>query len=303
MLRSSLGAFAALALSDRSLLAAPLGWGAPGEPSAEDAARLAAWVGTLRGDGLAAAGVPLGRAAVRVGELALGSPYVAGTLDAYLKAGGSPVEREPLTLSLSHFDCVCLVESCLGVARLAHRAGPPTWEGFGREVERMRYRGGERGSYASRLHYFSEWMLDNERRGLVRRLGKELGGERDARPLRFMTSHASAYPALSDPTTLTAIGAMERRLDDEPRWVVKTAHIAAVEDRLQTGDVLGFATDIPGLDVSHSALVYRDADGVARVLHAPLSGGEVQISRGTLPEYVAGIRHSTGVLVARPLLG
>ena len=82
----------------------------------------------------------------------------------YLKAGGSPVRTEPLTLSLTHFDCVTLVESCLAVARVA-RGGAPTWESFGREIERMRYRGGTAG-YASRLHYFSEWIADGERRGL-----------------------------------------------------------------------------------------------------------------------------------------
>jgi hypothetical protein len=37
------------------------------------------------------------------------------------------------------------------------------------------------------------------------------------------------------------------------------------------------------------------------VLHAPLSGGAVEVSRSTLPEYVAAIRRSTGILVARPL--
>jgi hypothetical protein len=38
-----------------------------------------------------------------------------------------------------------------------------------------------------------------------------------------------------------------------------------------------------------------------RVLHAPLSGGVVEITRATLPEYVAAIKRSTGVLVARPI--
>ena len=40
--------------------------------------------------------------------------------------------------------------------------------------------------------------------------------------------------------------------------------------------------------------------GVLRVLHAPLSGGSVEITRSTLPEYVAAIKRSTGILVARP---
>ena len=62
-------------------------------------------------------------------------------------------------------------------------------------------------------------------------------------------------------------------------------------------------TGIPGLDVTHSAFAYRDAKGVLRVLHAPLSGGAVEVTRSTLPEYVAAIRKATGILVARPLRG
>ena len=270
-------------------------------PSAEDRARLEEWVRVLRAEGLAAPAVPLGRAAVRVGELAVGTPYEAFTLEAYLKAGGSPVRTEPLTLSLTRFDCVSLVESCLAVARVAAREGAPEWDAFAREMERMRYRGGVREGYVSRLHYFSEWISDNERRGLARELGAELGGVADTRPLRFMTEHRESYPALEHPEVFREIAEMERSLDGRPRRVVRTARIPEVSDRIDTGDVLAFATSIEGLDVTHSAFAYRDREGVLRVLHAPLSGGVVEVTRSTLPEYVAGIRRSTGILVARPL--
>jgi hypothetical protein len=97
------------------------------------------------------------------------------------------------------------------------------------------------------------------------------------------------------------IEAQERRLDGHPRRVVPTGRIPQVADRLESGDVLAFATSIPGLDVSHAAFAYRDAGGILRVLHAPLSGGVVEVTRATLPEYVAAIRRATGILVARPL--
>lgn len=270
-------------------------------PLDADHVRLAAWSAELRADGLARRDVPLGRAAVRVGELAVGSPYVAYTLEEYMRAGGSPRSREPLTLWLTRFDCVSLVESCLAVARASRGGAAPSWERFGREVERMRYRGGVRKDYASRLHYFSEWIADGARRGLVRELGAELGGVADARPLRFMTEHREKYRALADARVFREVAAMERRLDAAPRHVVPTPRIADVSDRIESGDVLAFATAIPGLDVTHSAFAYRDSAGVLRVLHAPLSGGAVEVSRLTLPEYVAAIKRSTGILVARPL--
>jgi len=266
-----------------------------------DRERLAAWTKTLRTERLSRRDTPLGRAAVRVGEQAEGTPYEAATLEAYLKTGGKPTSTEPLTLSLTRFDCVTLVESCLAVARVARAADAPTWDRFGREVERMRYRGGTRGDYTTRNHYFSEWISDGERRGLVRNLGAELGGIEDARPLRFMTEHRASYPALADDAVYRAIGESERKLDAHPRRVVPAAHIADVADRIQSGDVLAFATSIPGLDVSHSAMAYRDGDGVLRVLHAPLSGGVVEVTKTTLPEYVGRIKRATGILVARPV--
>jgi hypothetical protein len=275
------------------------------EPSddghAEDRERLTSWAATLRTERLATADVPVGRAASRVGELAIGTPYVAFTLEEYLKAGGSPTQTEPLYLSLTRFDCVSLVESCLAIARVADDGGAPTWQSFAREIERMRYRDGVRRNYASRLHYFSEWISDGARRGLVRELGAELGGAPDTRPLRFMTEHRSSYPGLVEDESFRAIAAMERTLDAHPRFVVSMNRIPEVSDRIQTGDVLAFATSIPGLDVSHAAFAYRDGAGVLRVLHAPLSGGSVEVTSATLPEYVAAIRRATGILVARPL--
>lgn len=266
-----------------------------------DEARLDAWAATVRREALTRDDVPLGRSATRVGELAVGTPYEAFTLEAYLRAGGSPSRTEPLTLSLTKFDCVSLVEACLAVSRVADDPGAPTWDRFGREMERMRYRGGVRGGYTSRLHYFSEWITDGATRGLYRELGAELGGIEDARPLRFMTEHRGSYPALADDGVYREIGEMERGLDGHPRHVIPTARIADVSGEIKTGDVLAFATAIPGLDVTHAAYAYRDSANVLRVLHAPLSGGAVEITRTTLPEYVAAIRRSTGILVARPL--
>lgn len=269
--------------------------------SPEDLARLRRWSLALREDGFATSSAPLGGAAARVGEEAVGTPYEAFTLEAYLRAGGSPMRTEPLILSLTRFDCVSLVESCLAVARVAEQPGTPAWNAYAREMERMRYRGGVREGYVSRLHYFSEWISDGAERGLVRDLGAELGGTPDRRPLRFMTEHRQSYPALADPDAFRLIGEMERRLDAAPRLVIGSAQIPDIADRIETGDILAFATSIAGLDVTHSAFAYRDDGGVLRVLHAPLSGGAVEVTRTTLPEYVAGIRGSTGILVARPL--
>jgi cell wall-associated NlpC family hydrolase len=267
-----------------------------------DHERLSSWSGTLRAEQLTDPKVPLGRAAVRVGELARGTPYEAYTLEAYLRAGGDASTIEPLTLWLTRFDCVSLVESCLAVARAARGSrSTPAWNDFAREIERMRYRGGQRGSYASRLHYFSEWISDGARRGLLQDIAPSLGAEADTRPLRFMTEHRKSYVALADDRVFRSMKEMEKRLDRLSRRVIPTARIASVEDRIQNGDILGFATSTPGLDVTHCGIAVRDSRGTLRVAHAPLSGGGVEVSKLPLAEYLADIRGSTGIMVARPI--
>ena len=297
LLRSASAAFA-LTLPPSLLEYPEFGFDAPSEA---DAVRLRAWATALRSAGMNRSSVPLGRRAIKVGELAIGTPYEPYTLEAYIKAGGDPKSVEPLTVSLTRFDCVTLVESSLAVARASDDTAKPSWQRFSREVERMRYRGGKRRGYTSRLHYFSEWISDGQKRGLLEDLGRDLGGVNDTRPLRFMTEHRSSYPALADDEVFREIGKMERSLDGQPRWVILAEQIAGVENRIQTGDVLAFATAIPGIDVTHAAFAYRGNDSVLRVLHAPLSGGAVEITRSTLPEYVAKIKRSTGILIARPL--
>lgn len=298
MLLESAGAAALFMISPSLLAPVRLNHDAPSDA---DALRLRAWSAALESISMNRRSIPLGRRAIKVGELAIGTPYEPYTLEAYIKAGGNPKSAEPLTVSLTRFDCVTLVESCLAVGRATDDARAPSWDRFSREVERMRYRGGKRRGYSSRLHYFSEWIRDGEKRGLVKNLGAELGGINDTRPLRFMTEHRSSYPALADDAVYAEIGEMERSLDGAARWVIPTERIRTVQDRIQTGDVLAFATAIPGIDVTHSAFAYRGNDGVLRVLHAPLSGGSVEITRSTLPEYVERIKRSTGILIARPL--
>ena len=238
--------------------------------------------------------------ATAVGLAARGTPYRAHALDDYLKAGGSP-DREPVTLSLADFDCVTFVEACLAIGEMARTRAPAEWNRFGREVERLRYRNGQRFGYPSRLHYFSEWIADNARRGRLRDLGRDLGAVPDERPLRFMTSNRDLYPALRHEGVYRAIAAQERALDPATRWLVPTDRIPEVEDRIESGDVVAFATSIEGLDVTHASFAHRTSDGVLRILHAPLSGGAVEITSRTLHQYVRGLGQGTGIVVARPL--
>ena len=91
---------------------------------------------------------------------------------------GVPAEApgaETLQINLDAFECVSFIESSIAVARCGW-SGEPDELCFTEDLEASRYRGGALGDYASRLHYFVDWIGDNEARGRIENLTTSLGG-------------------------------------------------------------------------------------------------------------------------------
>ena len=248
------------------------------------------------------AGLSIGDLVVRIGETFIGTPYAPHTLEA-------PGE-EGLVIELEELDCVTFVENVLALARfvqtapdglLGARAASRQRLFFSGILEDIRYRDGELDEYPSRLHYFSEWISDNHATGLVRDVSQELGGVADAEPIDFMTTHPDAYRQLDeDPAFLTELREVEARLSAEPRYYIPEDRIAAVEDRIQDGDIIAATSTVAGLDIAHTGIaLWRD--GRLHLLHAPLAGGVVQISEVPLAERIQRIGGQDGVMVARPV--
>jgi hypothetical protein len=122
----------------------------------------------------------------------------------------------------------------------------------------------------------------------------------DRRVLDFMSTHRPSYRQLASDAVARAIVRTESDLSAAERWYLPKAKIGASLPSLRTGDVIGITTSMEGLDCSHTGLAVDDA-GVLKFLHAPLAGGVVQFSRGSLDEYLAGHDRQTGIIVARPV--
>ncbi|HEY9721367.1 MAG TPA: N-acetylmuramoyl-L-alanine amidase-like domain-containing protein [Oscillatoriaceae cyanobacterium] len=228
---------------------------------------------------------------VEVGRQFLGRPYIAHTLDQ---------PGEPLTCRLDGFDCVTFVESSVALAR-AIAGGSPSEAAFHEALTQLRYRDGVRSGYGSRLHYFSDWIADNARRGLVEDLTPSLGGVEDTRQIDFMSTHREAYPLLADNAAFQLIESAEQSINARPRYMIPKDHLEAVLPMLETGDIVGITTNIAGLDVVHTGLVDRLPDGSVHLLHAPEPGTSVCVSTKPLVEYLQGFKAHTGVMIARPL--
>jgi hypothetical protein len=236
--------------------------------------------------------LPLGEIIVRVGRRFVGEPYTPQTLEL--------PGPERVVVNLREFDCVTYVESVMALARLIRerRSG---FGAFTEELRRLRYRDGQLDGYPSRLHYFSEWIADNERLGLVRDITAELGGNRVTEPIDFMSNNASAYPRLADdPAQVDRIREIERRVSGHPRHRIPQGQVAAVADRIQNGDVIATTSTVRGLDIAHTGFALW-IDGRLHLMHAPLVGRSLEISERPLAERLQRIPGQDGLMVARPL--
>jgi hypothetical protein len=242
--------------------------------------------------------LPLGTAIARLGETFVGTTYTPGTLDV--------PGPERVVINLHEFDCVTFIENMLAMTRFIRHDGtaaladrPGAEARYASYIEDIRYRGGVLDGYASRLHYFSEWLSDNAARGRLRLLARELGGVEDIEPLSFMSAHPSAYRQMEDPGVPEAIRAMEHRLNAEPpRWYLPEDRIAAVAGRIRDGDLIAATSTLPGLDVAHTGIaLWRN--GKLHLLHAPLVGKVVEISTVPLAQRIVEIKTQDGIMVAR----
>ena len=218
------------------------------------------------------------------------APYAAGLLDA--------ASEEHLVVDLRQFDCVTFVEIALAMAR-GITAEDYAYATFTSHLEDQRYRDGHIDGYCSRLHYFTDWVYDNAQRGTVVDLTQQLGGIPMAQPPTFMGAHRSAYRQLAASDSLyDELLHIEQSIAAQPRYFIPQDRIREVYSVLQAGDIVALATDIDGLDVSHTGLVYRGPEGSVGLLHASLEDG-VKVSPD-LQRYVQNNRRQTGIVVARP---
>ncbi len=234
-----------------------------------------------------------GTTMVSVGKTFLGTPYVAKTLEVG--------ETESLVINLHGLDCTTYVENVLVFSTLL-KNGKADFNSFTQTLEHIRYKDGKLDGYPSRLHYFSEWIANNEAKGLLRDITAEIGGTQIKKEINFMSTHRELYPFLKeDDENYQRIQASENYLNNQILCVLPQEHIEANEHLIQTGDIIALTTSIDGLDVTHTGIATREADGRIHLLHASTGSMQVEVSKLPLADYLKGIKKNTGIMVARPL--
>ena len=236
---------------------------------------------------------PVGEVVQALGTRFLGRPYLVGPLD--------QTSSEQLVCRLDGFDCFTFDEAVLAMARTV-KEGNYSYDRYKKYTRQLRYRDGEIG-YCNRMHYYTEFVHQAEEEGVLRNITERLGGRtRPGFRYAFMGAHRSEYPQLKSDSLYQCIQQVEERLSRTIDYhYIPQDSIRAVYDKLEAGDLVATATDIEGLDVTHTGLVYKGAADTTGLLHASTSGG-VKISPD-LQDYVQGVDSQVGIIVARPIFG
>jgi hypothetical protein len=234
---------------------------------------------------------PLAAIVVETGQRFLGAPYEPATLE---QEG-----PEELVVNLRAFDCVTFVENAVVLAGLI-RTGKTGFADYLAVLERVRYRCGRLDGYASRLHYFTDWLYDNGRKGIVRDVTRSIGGLPFRKAFHHLTDRREDHPALKDPATFRRLRLIEGICSRRPHFYIPKADLSGTESRIAGGDVIAITTHEKGIDVSHAGLAVRLGDEI-RLLHASSAAGKVVLSEAPLKSYLTARRSRTGIIIGRTI--
>ena len=199
----------------------------------------------------------------------LGVPYVAGTLDGN--------EEEQLVVLVDSLDCTTFVETVLAFC-IADKRGERDYEGFRKALTQIRYRDGILNGYTSRLHYFSDWIHNNEQMGFVKECTSETACSQPKELwLDFMTSHVDSYlPMKKNPELVQEMAAHEKNWQGTVVSYIpkEKLNLSPEELKIKDGDVLAMVTNIKGLDIVHVGFAFW-REGKLHLLHASSSAKKV----------------------------
>lgn len=279
----------------------------------EDSLLVTEIIGSLRSEIAAKdSAVTMAELMVSAGRSLLGKEYVAGTLDGW--------DKEILTIYINKTDCILFVEACTNLARAAVNPAIPENDflSYAANVRQTRYRDGKTERYSDRVHYTTEWLRQAQSNGILEIKTKEFGGEVYDHPIGFMTQNSTYYRQLaeadSEPNAgkdLAIIRKVENTLNETPQYYIKDVDIKKAEPFIQTGDIIGYMSATPGLDIAHVAMAYvtdpdgnvvygpHDENATVGFMHASMAEMQVVIDRQTISDYAINRKSITGICVAR----
>lgn len=236
---------------------------------------------------------PIAEVIVEIGKSFIGTDYFAHGLE---KDGD-----EQLIINLTGLDCTTFLENSLVLARCIKKE-KTSFEDYKSELQLIRYRDGTIDEYPSRLHYFSDWIYDNQKKGIIEDVTKDIGGEKIKFNINFMSTHPDSYKHLKEnPDFIPVIEKQEKEISCREYDFIPKEELNSKEDQIQNGDLLAITTTVEGLDIGHVGIAVRMEDGRIHLLHAPTVNTKVHITDEPLSDYLMKYKRHSGVIVLRAL--
>jgi len=207
------------------------------------------------------------------------------------------VGKEKLIINFAQFDCFTYVETVLALTGCV--AGGKIFNSeFRRALQLIRYRQGIIDGYSSRLHYFTDWLRDNEQKKILRDISRKFGAVNLRKKINYMTTHHEAYSALRNENEFNKIQLAEKSISRRIMRVIPRDKVSRHQWEIKNGDIIAFPSAKEGLDVAHVGFAFWRRRKL-HLLHASSKEGAVVVSKKTLVAYLQSKKKFTGIIVAR----
>jgi hypothetical protein len=235
------------------------------------------------------------------GKTFLGYAYPKSRVDTTRRAANSvqlqPNEAEVLVVNLKIFDCVTFVENMIALTE-TRRALLPNFDAFKKNLTNVRYRNGII-DYAARLHYFSDWLFENEKRGILKNITKDIGGKIFPKTVFYMSlKRDTLYGNMADPTTFTAMKIVENDITKREKFYIPKEDIPDIESKIKDGDIIAVTNRLEGMDMAHTGFAIWKK-GRVYMLHASSQFRKVTMTDVPLADYLMKNKSQTGIMVGR----
>ena len=225
----------------------------------------------------------------------LGTPYVAYTLEVN--------DKEQLVVNTRELDCTTLVENVTALTLCAHRH-LYSYRDYLNALVSMRYRNGIINGYPSRIHYFTEWVIENGARRTVKEIQSPNPPFTAVQKVKvnYMSTHPQSYKALKRyPAFVAEIRQMEQRLTGRQFRFIPKAEVKdtpAMREAVKDGDIIAITCNKPGLDIAHLGFAVWRKDGL-HLLNASQLHKKVVEEPMTLYQYLQKHPSHTGIRIIR----
>jgi len=218
-------------------------------------------------------------------------------------AGGSGCGSSQTLVNVKTMDCMTFVENIWALAFTRHIISRlPEFPGdddifsiYIQNLNAIRYYNGMNNRNEDRIQYLTSAMIQLEKAGVLENALK-IEGKALQKPIHYVTGNRAKFGGFSDWTFLQS---KESEMSQYTYFHISKEDIPRYASIAKNGDIVGLATTVSGLDVSHCGIITVDKGNVY-MTHASSVKKQVCIAQD-LESYLKTRTTISGIFVYRPV--